>query len=93
MTTTMTTEVVETRTSQGEGPAAHIVHVPAGSPLNATAYVLKAMVEGIEIEALCGHTWIPARDPKPLPICEKCLASYQGHVDNNRDDRNELPDA
>ena len=29
------------------------------------------------VEALCGFVWVPSRDPKQLPICEKCKSIYE----------------
>ena len=40
---------------------AHIVKVGPGE--SATAKVLEARVLGTPLEALCGHVWVPARDP------------------------------
>ena len=40
------------------------------------AKVLEARINGTPIEALCGHVWVPARDPKQLPICQACKEVY-----------------
>lgn len=34
--------------------------------------ILRATVEGVEIEALCGKRWIPDRDPRRYPVCPTC---------------------
>ena len=50
----------------------------------AAAKVLQARVEGTPLEALCGHVWVPSRDPKQLPVCQKCkdvYGMYQGFND------------
>ncbi len=93
MSDIMSREYVETRTSDNPGESSHIVMVPP-SELDATAqaYVLRARIEGFPVTALCGHTWIPERDPGPLPVCSRCLAIYQ-EDGNHRDERDELPDA
>ena len=31
-----------------------------------------AIINGTEITALCGKTWVPSRDPKGLTICPTC---------------------
>jgi hypothetical protein len=31
---------------------------------------------GTPVEALCGFVWVPSRDPKQLPVCEKCKSIY-----------------
>ena len=39
--------------------------------------MLEARIEGTPLEALCGHTWVPSRDPKQLPVCQKCKDIYE----------------
>lgn len=34
--------------------------------------VATAMIEGTELVALCGHRWVPWRDPRKLPVCRPC---------------------
>jgi len=63
---------VETET--GEPIVAHIVKTRRGE--NAAAKVLEARVTGTPIEALCGFIWVPSRDPKQLPVCQKCREIY-----------------
>ena len=62
------------RTETGEPTASHIVKVGPGE--NAAAVVLEARVMGTPVEALCGFVWVPSRDPKQLPMCEKCKGIY-----------------
>lgn len=92
-TDTLIREHVETRTTDIPADASHIVMVPPGEPDETPqAYVLRARIEGLPITAICGHVFTPQKDPKPLPVCEGCMAVY--HQDGeNRDDRNDLPDA
>jgi len=40
---------------------------------SAAAIVLEARVMGTPITALCGHTWVPSRDPAKYPVCPKCV--------------------
>ncbi|CAB4873717.1 unannotated protein [freshwater metagenome] len=63
-------EVLET----GEPALAHIVKTEPGE--SAAAKVLEARIYGTPIEALCGHVWVPSRDPKKLPLCQKCKDVY-----------------
>lgn len=73
-----TDEVPET----GEPVMAHIVKTQPGE--NAAAKVLEARIYGTPLEALCGHVWIPSRDPKQVPACEACkevYALYRMHND------------
>jgi hypothetical protein len=66
-----TEEVTET----GEPIVAHIVKTEPGE--NAAAKVLEARINGTPIEALCGHVWVPSRDPKQVPMCGKCKEIYE----------------
>jgi hypothetical protein len=59
----------------GEPSVAHIIKTEPGE--NAAAKVLEARIYGTPLEALCGHVWIPSRDPKQLPLCQKCKDIYE----------------
>lgn len=67
--------LTEERTETEDGPVAHIVKVGPGE--DAAAKVLEARINGTPIEALCGHVWVPARDPRQLPVCQKCRDVYE----------------
>jgi hypothetical protein len=77
-TNAQTPDAVETRREQtpqtGEPECSHIVKTDGDD--SAAAEVLRARVEGTPLEALCGHRWIPSRDPKQLPLCAKCRDIY-----------------
>lgn len=73
----LTDEAIETE----EPTAAHIVKVKPGE--NAQAVVLEARIMGTPVEALCGFTWVPSRDPKNLPLCDECKAMYGLYKDFN----------
>jgi hypothetical protein len=82
-------EVIPDRDEQlepGEPVQAHIVKVDPGE--SAAAKVLEARIYGTPLEALCGHVWVPSRDPKQLPLCEKCKSIYEMYRAFNDD----LPD-
>lgn len=64
---------LEVRT--GEPACAHIVKTDPGE--DAQAKVLQARIYGTPLEALCGHVWIPSRDPKSLPLCDECKSIYE----------------
>lgn len=66
---------VEETTETGEPPVAHIVKTDPGE--SAAAKVLEARIYGTPLEALCGHVWVPSRDPKQLPVCQPCTEIYQ----------------
>jgi hypothetical protein len=60
-----------------DGPpqVSHIVRVAPGE--DATAKVLEARITGTPLEALCGHVWVPSRDPRRLPLCPRCKDVYE----------------
>lgn len=84
--------VVETERTDDPGKAAHIILVPPDrQPMSVQAYLLEARVEGTPIRALCGHTWVPSRDPKVLPLCTRCEAIYKNDP-RGHGDRDDLPE-
>jgi hypothetical protein len=72
----------------GEPAVAHIVKTEPGE--SAAAKVLEARIYGSPLEALCGHVWVPSRDPKQLPLCQKCKDVYEMYRAFN-DGLNESP--
>ena len=72
----------------GEPIVAHIVKVEGGE--SAAAKVLEARIYGTPVEALCGHVWVPSRDPKPHPLCQVCKEIYEVYRAFN-DGLNERP--
>jgi hypothetical protein len=34
--------------------------------------VMKSMITGEPVTALCGKVWVPSRDPKKYPVCPLC---------------------
>lgn len=73
---TDTDELLETDTPR----VAHIVD-RGSDERPAWALVLEALVNGSWLVALCGHRWIPSRDPKDLPICPKCTEIFEFAAD------------
>jgi hypothetical protein len=67
---------------------AHIVKVKRGE--NAAAKVLEARISGTPLEALCGHVWVPERDPRNLPLCPRCREIYDVYRSFN-DGLNDTP--
>jgi hypothetical protein len=79
VTQIQTIEAPETRTGGGGTDGEHYAHIvkrPDDEP-SASAYITKARVFGMEVEALCGYRWIPARDPEKLPVCPLCKAALE----------------
>ena len=75
LTRTDTDPDVDRVPETGEPAVAHIVKTEPGEA--ATAKVLEARIYGTPVEALCGHVWVPSRDPKQLPLCQKCKDIYE----------------
>jgi hypothetical protein len=34
--------------------------------------ILRSMVTGDPVTALCGKVWVPSRDPERYPVCPEC---------------------
>ena len=67
---------------------AHIVKTEPGE--SAAAKVMEARIYGTPLEALCGHVWVPSRDPKQVPMCQTCKEIYDTYRAFN-DGLNESP--
>jgi hypothetical protein len=39
--------------------------------------LMRAMVEGTPVRALCGKLWVPTRDPERFPICPQCREIHE----------------
>jgi hypothetical protein len=76
-------------TETGEPVVAHIVKTEPDE--SASAKVLEARIYGTPVEALCGHVWVPSRDPKQHPLCQKCKDIYEMYRSFN-DGLNDRPD-
>ena len=81
----LTDEATETE----EPTAAHIVKVKRGE--NAQAVVLEARVMGTPVEALCGYVWVPSKDPKQLPMCQRCKDVYEMYKSFSRNVNRDTP--
>lgn len=92
-TTTLERTVVETQTSDDAGKSAHIIMVPPHlrGKVSPQAHLTEARIEGKPVTAICGHTWVPSRDPKQLPLCSRCKDIYENDP-NGFGDRGDLPD-
>lgn len=73
---TSTALEVEIDPLTGQGRCSHIVR-PTGDRSGADL-VMEARVFGTEVEALCGHRWVPQRDPKQFPVCQACKDIFDG---------------
>jgi len=50
----------------------HMIYTPFDKQ-SSEAWIAEARTERLEVEALCGHKFIPDRDPLAHPICEPCI--------------------
>lgn len=65
-------ETVEEILEQDTTILTHMVHCPDEWD-TAQQWVDEARAKGLEVEALCGHTWVPKSDPVKHPLCPTCL--------------------
>lgn len=66
---------VEVTTNSGDPIFTHIVEATDG--MTAATRILEARVNGTPVTALCGHTWVPSRDPEKHPVCPKCVEIFE----------------
>lgn len=73
----------DTRTSLQTGnhnpDLAHLIDCPDDQP-TAKEWLHHATAHGLEVEALCGHKWVPTRNPSGLEVCVTCLDIAQIRV-------------
>lgn len=69
------TDVLErpTRANTGTGDPNEVAHI-----VYPKSKIIEAMVTGTAVEALCGHVFVPTRDPQNYPKCERCLEIVRG---------------
>lgn len=63
------------RTETSDPKQAHIIRATGGE--SAAAKIMRARVEGTELEALCGHVFVPSSDASMLPMCKECQDIYE----------------
>lgn len=71
---------VKTQTGTEEPIFTHIID-RGDDERPAEAIVLEARVNGTPLTALCGHVWVPQRDPLKYPICDKCKEIFEFALD------------
>ena len=51
------------------------------------AGLTEAIIEGTEVRALCGHLFVPFRDPSKFPVCPSCvkIKDYMDRVADGMD--------
>ncbi len=76
----MTSTVVDVRLDDPlvDHEPPRVAHIVAReNDADADTLVTTAYIEGTPLEALCGEVFVPSRDPKSLPPCERCLEIVQ----------------
>lgn len=68
-----------TKTSEPE-LSAEIAHIAPADKVT-EAYIL-----GTTVEALCGALFVPSKDPRGKPVCQKCKEIYENLILPFRDD-------
>lgn len=76
------TEAPVTQTS-GEPPKYSHLVVPK-------TVLTDAIINGTPVTALCGHTWVPGRDPRKYPVCSKCIEAYESAKSESFGDRGDF---
>lgn len=70
---TQTLDAPKTSTTDNDDPTrTHIVNCPPDKD-STEAWLTEARIYGLVVTAVCGHTWVPQRDPHRFPICERCV--------------------
>ncbi len=76
------TEIPVTQTTSGPPKFSHIV-VPK-------SILTDAIINGTAVEALCGHSFVPGRDPRKYPVCTKCVEIFEAARGEEFGDRGEF---
>lgn len=70
-----TPQMSDPETEMDEPIWAHIVR--SDEKQSGEAKVMEARVMGTPVTAMCGHVWVPSRDPMKHPICQKCIQAMK----------------
>lgn len=71
--TMLAPDVVVEQTVDPDNPIkSHVVDCPEDKESTA-AWITEARVFGLEVTALCGHVFVPERNPAKHPICDPCI--------------------
>lgn len=76
MSNTSVLTKTDTETSTDDPIFTHIID-RGNDSRPAWAIVLEARVNGTELTALCGHKFVPSRDPEQHPPCPKCIEIFE----------------
>ena len=53
---------------------------PSVSHLITKEDAMNGYINGVVITALCGHKFVPTRDPDRFPLCQKCIEIFRTNV-------------
>lgn len=76
MSSTQTLERVEETTETGNPTLAHIIAPKDG--VEGAVLAMEARFNGTPVKALCGHVFVPQRDPNAVPPCQECIDIFEG---------------
>lgn len=68
---TQTIEETQSTTTGSPEDVAHMIDCPPDQPSTAE-WLTKARAAGLTVKAICGHEFIPERDPRKYRVCEAC---------------------
>lgn len=63
--------ILDSENKTDEPNYAHIVD-RGNDERDIQAIILEARIYGLVLTAICGHRWIPSRDPQKCDMCPKC---------------------
>jgi hypothetical protein len=72
------TALAPVRTPQTSEPA--LEDNPEVAHIAPADKITEAYITGMPIEALCGATFVPSKDPKNKPVCQACKEIYEGFI-------------
>jgi hypothetical protein len=79
MTTELPDLVLGSEIDPDDPVKTHVIKCPPDRE-DAEAWVTEARIMGWVVIALCGHQWIPQRDPSRHPLCDKCVEQAKAHL-------------
>lgn len=69
-TSTLERTDTEIDPTTGEPRLSHLVAPKDGK--TGAVLAMEARFNGTPVTALCGHTFVPSRDPQAFPVCQAC---------------------
>jgi hypothetical protein len=80
---TQTLDRTDIDPATGQARVSHLIGPRDGK--DGAMQAMEARFNGTEVEALCGHRWIPQHDPKQYPVCQRCLDIFRENTGKSDD--------